>query len=56
MTIKAKKPTRSVTFSQLIFNVAWTNDKILNVSTTEYDKRVKCIAGTFEGYWRYAQK
>ncbi|MBN1357680.1 hypothetical protein JW988_02825 [Candidatus Bathyarchaeota archaeon] len=56
LTMKAKKPTRSVTFSQLIFNVTWMNDKILNVSTMEYGKCVKCIAGTFEGGWRYAQK
>jgi len=46
----------SVTFSQLIFNVAWVNDKILNVSTMEYGKCVKCMAGTFEGGWRYSQK
>ena len=46
----------SVTFSQLIFNVAWVNDKILNVSTMEYSKCVKCMAGTFEGGWRYSQK
>jgi hypothetical protein len=46
----------SVTFSSLIFNIAWINDKILNVSTMEYSKCVKCMAGTFEGGWRYAQK
>jgi len=46
----------SVTFSQLIFNLAWINDKILNVSTMEYGKCVKCMAGTFEGGWRYSQK
>ena len=46
----------SITFSQLIFNVAWVNERILNVSTMEYGKCVKCMAGTFEGGWRYAQK
>jgi hypothetical protein len=46
----------SVTFSQLIFNIAWVNDKVLGVSTMEYSKCVKCMAGTFEGGWRYAQK
>ena len=46
----------SVTFSQLIFNVAWVDNKILNVSTMEYGKCVKCMAGTFEGGWRYAHK
>ena len=46
----------SINFSRLIFNVAWVNDKILNVSTMEYGKCVKCLAGSFEGGWRYAQK
>ena len=46
----------SVTFSRLIFNLAWVNNKILNVSTIEYGKCVKCMAGSFEGGWRYAQK
>ena len=46
----------SVTFAQLIFNIAWVNGKILGVSTMEYGKCVKCMAGTFEGGWRYAQK
>ena len=46
----------SVTFSQLIFNVAWVKDRILNVSTMEYGKCVKCMAGTFDGGWRYSQK
>jgi hypothetical protein len=46
----------SITFSQLIFNVAWVNDKILGVSTMEYGKCVKCLAGSFEGGWRYSQK
>ena len=46
----------SVTFSRLIFNLAWVNGKILNVSTMEYGKCVKCMAGTFEGGWRYSQK
>jgi len=39
----------SINFSRLIFNVAWVNDKILGVSTMEYGKCVKCLAGTFEG-------
>ena len=46
----------SVTFSRLIFNLAWVNGKILNVSTMEYGKCVKCMAGSFEGGWRYSQK
>jgi hypothetical protein len=46
----------SINFSNIIFNIAWLNDKILSVSTMEYGKCVKCLAGTFEGGWRYAQK
>ena len=46
----------SITFSRLVFNIAWVNDKILGVSTMEYGKCVKCLASTFEGGWRYAQK
>jgi len=46
----------SINFARLIFNVAWVNDKILSVSTMEYGKCVKCLAGSFEGGWRYSQK
>jgi hypothetical protein len=46
----------SINFSRLIFNVAWVNDKVLGVSTMEYGKCVKCLAGSFEGGWRYSQK
>ena len=46
----------SVTFTKLIFNIAWVNNRVLGVSTMEYGKCVKCMAGTFEGGWRYAQK
>jgi len=46
----------SITFASTVFNIAWLNDKILGVSTMEYGKCVKCLAGTFEGSWRYAQK
>ena len=46
----------SINFARSVFNVAWVNDKILGVSTMEYGKCVKCLAGTFEGGWRYAQK
>ena len=46
----------SITFASTVFNIAWVNDKILGVSTMEYGKCVKCLAGTFEGGWRYAQK
>ena len=46
----------SVNFSSTIFNIIWLNDTILSISTMEYSKCVKCLAGTFEGGWRYAQK
>jgi len=46
----------STTFASAVFNIAWLTDKILGVSTMEYGKCVKCLAGTFEGGWRYAQK
>ena len=46
----------SVNFANTVFNIAWVRDKILGVSAIEYGKCVKCLAGTFEGGWRYAQK
>lgn len=50
----------SVNFSNANFNIVWTKEKeserILDVSTMEYGKCVKCLAGTFEGGWRYSQK
>jgi hypothetical protein len=46
----------SMNFANMVFNIAWVNDKILGVSTMEYGKYVKCLAGTFEGGWRFAQK
>jgi hypothetical protein len=46
----------SINFASTVFNIAWVNDRILGVSTMEYGKCVKCLAGTFEGGWRYAQK
>ncbi len=48
--------TGSVAFASRIFNIIWRGDKILDVSAMEYGKCVKCMAGTFEGGWRYAQK
>ncbi|HLB99835.1 MAG TPA: hypothetical protein VJL33_00750 [Candidatus Bathyarchaeia archaeon] len=46
----------SINFASTIYNITWTNNKILGISTMEYSKCVKCLAGTFEGGWRYAQK
>lgn len=46
----------SISFSDMVFNIVWVDDQILNVSTMEYGKCVKCLSETFEGSWRYAQK
>jgi hypothetical protein len=46
----------SINFANITFNIAWVNDTVLSVSTMEYGKCVKCLAGTFDGGWRYAQK
>jgi hypothetical protein len=46
----------SINFSDIIFNVIWMDDEILNISTMEYGKCVKCLLETFEGGWRYSQK
>lgn len=46
----------SISFASIIFNIAWINDTILGITTLEYGKCVKCMAGSFEGGWRYAQK
>jgi hypothetical protein len=46
----------SINFANTVFNIAWVNNKVLGVSTMEYGKCVKCLAGTFDGGWRYAQK
>jgi hypothetical protein len=46
----------SVNFSDMVFNIVWADDQILNTSTMEYRKCVKCLSETFEGGWRYTQK
>lgn len=46
----------SIIFSDVIFNVLWQEDQVLNISTMEYTKCVKCLLDTFEGGWRYSQK
>jgi hypothetical protein len=48
--------TGSVNFSDMIFNIIWLEDQILNITTMEYSKCVKCMLDTFEGGWRYSQK
>jgi hypothetical protein len=46
----------SVNFANISYNIIWAENRILNISTMEYSKCVKCLAGTFESGWRYAQK
>ncbi len=46
----------SIYFSDVMFCVTWSKDKILQISTMEYDKCVKCMKGTFDMAWRYADK
>jgi len=48
--------TGSIIFSTLTYNIAWLGDEILDVSTMEYSKCVKCLRKTFDGAWRYSQK
>jgi hypothetical protein len=46
----------SVSFSDKIFNIVWLGYQILDISTMEYSKCVKCLMDTFEMSWRYSQK
>lgn len=46
----------SIYFSDVMFCVTWAKDKVLQISTMEYDKCVKCMKGTFDMAWRYADK
>ena len=48
--------TGSIYFSDKVYNIVWLEDKILNISTMEYGKCVKCMMETFDGGWRYSQK
>jgi hypothetical protein len=46
----------SIYFSDVIFGVTWARNKVLQISTMEYDKCVKCMKGTFDMAWRYSEK
>ena len=46
----------SIYFASTVYSITWANDKILNISTMEYCKCVKCMQGTFDGSWHYSQK
>jgi hypothetical protein len=46
----------SIYFSDVMFCVTWARNKVLQISTMEYDKCVKCMKGTFDMAWRYSEK
>ena len=46
----------SVYFSDRVFSVAWTKDKILQIDAMDYDKCVKCMRKMFDVGWRYSKK
>lgn len=46
----------SIYFSDTVFGVTWAKNKVLQISTMEYDKCVKCMKGTFDMAWRYSEK
>ena len=51
-----KAHTGSVSFSDRIFNITWTDSKIWEIDAMDYDKCVKCLKDMFEVGWRYADK
>ena len=46
----------SIYFSDRVFSVVWTEDKILEIEAMDYGKCVKCMKGMFDVGWRYADK
>ena len=48
--------TGSVYLPGIIYNIVWRDSKILEISTMEYSKCVKCLRDTFEMAWRYSEK
>ena len=53
---KKEANTGSVCLPDKIFNIVWLDGKILEISTMEYSKCVKCMRDTFETAWRYSEK
>jgi len=53
---KKEANTGSIYLPNVVFNVIWLDGKILEISTMEYSKCVKCMRGTFETAWRYSEK
>ena len=46
----------SIYFSDRIFSIAWSKDKILQIDAMDYDKCVKCMRKMFDVGWRYSEK
>jgi len=46
----------SISFSNRVFEITWTENEILEIAAMEYDKCVKCLKAMFEVGWRYARK
>ena len=48
--------TGSVYLPGIIYSIVWRDGKILEISTMEYSKCVKCLRDTFDMAWRYSKK
>lgn len=46
----------SVSFADRMFNIFWTDGKVLAVTSMDYPKCAHCMVDTFETGWRYSQK
>ena len=46
----------TVYFTDRVFTLTWTRDELLEVDSMDYPKCVKCMGGTFQTGWRYAEK
>jgi len=46
----------SICLSTVTFNIIWKENRILEISTMEYSKCVKCMLQTFEKAWKYSKK
>lgn len=53
---KKEASTGSIYLPDVVFNIIWLGGKILEISTMEYSKCVKCLRKTFEMAWRYSEK
>jgi hypothetical protein len=53
---KKEANTGSIYLPSIVFNIVWRDGKILEISTMEYSKCVKCLKDTFETAWRYSEK